>query len=350
MNREQFLSYFFVGLFLFVCLQVILILSSFFQAIFWSCVLAFAFFPFYKRILKLTGGNATLSALCMTLLLIAAFLPILLVLIFNLVRETLDLYHLVLEQSGAMRIEQFIDRIRAIGFIHRMELRLGHLEFVQKNLQPWLIDASLKLGQWVAQQAGSIAKHVVIVTVNIFLTFFLIFFFFRDGEKIYQFIYKITPLDKKSKEHMFEKMNETFSAVIRGQLLTSLAQATLAGIIFWALGVRLPIFLALATFIASLIPIIGTACIWVPITLYLFAEGYTTKAAVLFLLGFFGISLVDNILKPVIIGEKTKLPYFLLFLAILGGVKVYGVVGAFLAPMVLSAFFALVQIYREKYL
>jgi predicted PurR-regulated permease PerM len=89
--------------------------------------------------------------------------------------------------------------------------------------------------------------------------------------------------------------------------------------------------------------------VWFPIAVYLLIMQLYGKAIILFVLGFFGISLIDNFMKPAIIGKRTKLPYFLLFFGIMGGMKFYGLMGIFLAPAVLSIFFALIRIYREKY-
>ncbi len=112
----------------------------------------------------------------------------------------------------------------------------------------------------------------------------------------------------------------------------------------------LPIFFAALTFLAALVPVFGTPLVWFPFVIYLICLQQYGKAAALFFLGAFGISLIDNFLKPVLIGKKTRLPYLLLFLGILGGLQVYGLVGIFLAPAVLSFFFSLIKIYREKFL
>ena len=178
---------------------------------------------------------------------------------------------------------------------------------------------------------------------------FLTFIFFKHGEKIYNFIYEIAPFEKETKKALFKQINETFVAVIRGQLLTSVTQAAVAGILFTALGVPIPLFFTFLIFLTSLIPILGAASVWLPIVIYLALTHLYTKAIILFVVGCFGISLLDNIMKPAIIGEKTKLPYFLLFFGIMGGMKFYGLMGIFRAPVVLSIFFALIKIYREKY-
>ena len=118
---------------------------------------------------------------------------------------------------------------------------------------------------------------------------------------------------------------------------------------FAILGVPIPLFFTFLLFMTSLIPVLGAASVWFPIAVYLLIMHFYTKAIILFVVGFFVISLLDNIMKPAIIGERTKLPYFLLFFGIMGGMKFYGLMGIFLAPVVLSIFFALIEIYREKY-
>ena len=178
---------------------------------------------------------------------------------------------------------------------------------------------------------------------------FLTFVFFKHGERIYNFIFEIAPFEKETKKALFKQIHETFVAVIRGQLLTSVTQAAVAGIMFTALGVPIPLFFTFLIFLTSLIPILGAASVWFPIAVYLLVMQLYGKAIILFVAGFFGISLLDNIMKPAIIGERTKLPYFLLFFGIMGGMKFYGLMGIFLAPVVLSIFFALIKIYREKY-
>ena len=159
----------------------------------------------------------------------------------------------------------------------------------------------------------------------------------------------MNPMSKKNKTVLARKINETFSSVIRGQFTTCIVQGALAGFAFWILGLPLPFFFGFLTFLTSMIPLTGAATVWIPFTAYLFLTHQTGKGIALAIIGTFGISLSDNLLKPVLIGEKTKLPIFLLFLGILGSMKLYGFAGIFLGPVVLSLFFALAKIYREEY-
>jgi predicted PurR-regulated permease PerM len=178
----------------------------------------------------------------------------------------------------------------------------------------------------------------------------VVFFFLKDGTKIIRFIYNATPLAESTKSELFKNLTETFDAALRGQVITSTAQSVLAGLTFWILGLPLPIFFALITFIATMFPFFGAALVWFPFVIYLFLKGHLIKAVILMVLGTLAISLVDNFLKPLIIGQGAKLPYLLLFFGILGGLEIYGLIGVFVAPIVLSIFFVLIKMAREEFL
>jgi len=248
------------------------------------------------------------------------------------------------------KLTTLIDQIRAYPPIQSFEEKVFIFQPFKENLSDWLLNLAKSIGNFGTVQAGHLTKNFVFVFLNAFLTFVLLFVFLKDGKKIYQFVYRIAPLEERNRKYIFRQINDTFSAVIRGQLLTSLTQAITAGFIFWLLRLPVPIFFGAATFIATMIPVVGASFIWFPMVLYLMVNGDHLRGGILFVFGALGISVVDNLLKPALIGEKTKLPYFLLFFGVMGGIKLYGIMGIFLAPVVLSLFFALIKIYQEKYL
>ena len=347
MTRDQFISYFFIALLVFVAGMVIQIFSPFIKAIFWSAILAFAFHPVYSR-LKNGLRSDTLAALLMTVLIFLLVVPPVIFLIINLATQAIDLYQFVADYIRQGRLETLIDRVRSIHTIQNIEERIIEWEPFRKNLESWLLSSARGIGNFTAAQAGTITKNLFFVVLNVFMMTFLVFVFLKDGQMIFDFIYQTAPLDEKNKRPIFDRISQTLSAVIRGQLLTGLTQSIVAGLFFWLIGIPIPIFFATLTFITAMIPVIGAASIWVPLVIYLAAIQEWTKAGMLFAFGALVISLIDNIMKPALIGEKTKLPYFLLFFGILGGIKIYGLMGIFLAPTLLSLFFALVGIYQKR--
>ncbi|MBI4387888.1 MAG: AI-2E family transporter [Candidatus Omnitrophica bacterium] len=350
MTREQLISLFFIALLLFVVVEVIQIFSPFFTAIFWGAIIAFAFYPLYQNLKRPLKKRETLAAALMTILIFLVVVPPVVFLLINLAGQAIELYNLVSSYVREGGLERLIEQVRSFAWIQSIEAKLFQWEPVKLQMTEWLLNLARTVGNFGAGQIGDLTKNFFFIVLNVFLTYVLVFVFLLDGEKIYSFFYGLAPLETKNKKYIFGQINETFSAVIRGQLLTSLAQAMIAGIVFWALGLPVPIFFAAVTFLAGMIPVVGASFIWFPFVIYLIALGQYEKAMVLFVLGVLGISLIDNILKPALIGEKTKLPYFLLFFGVMGGIKIFGLMGIFLAPAVLSLFFALVKIFQEKYL
>jgi len=350
MTRDQFISLFFLALLILVVYQICLIFSPFVRAIFWSAILAFAFYPLYQKLRRTLKPHETLAAVLMTLAIFLLVIPPVVFLAANLTAQAIELYQSALTYIREGQLEKLIDQIRSISFIEKVEVRLFQWEPLKQNATEWILGSTRAIGNFAASQARTITKNLFLFGLNTLMMTFLLFVFLKDGEQMYRFFYDIAPLEEKNKRSIFKQLNETFAAVIRGQLLTSLTQAVVAGIIFWALGLPLPIFFAAITFLVALIPVVGASAVWLPLVIYLITLHQQTKALILFLLGAFVISLIDNLMKPALIGEKTKLPYFLLFFGILGGIKLYGLMGIFIAPVVLSLFFALTKIYQEEFL
>ena len=348
MTRDQFISLCFIAILLFVVWEIFLIFSPFFKAIFWSAILSFGFYPVYRKLRQTLERQETLAAILMTAFIFLAVVPPVVILLVNVTAQAVELYQSASTYIREGQLEKLIDQVRAVGFIQRVEARVFQWEPLKQSAADWILRSSRAIGNYAAGQAGTITKNIFLVGLNILMMTFLVFVFLKDGEKIYRFIYQIAPLEEKNKRAIFKQINETFAAVIRGQLLTGFTQAAVAGMVYWFLGLPLPIFFAMLTFLAAFFP--GPWAVWVPLVIYLVTLQEQTKAVILFFFGVLVISLIDNLMKPALIGEKTKLPYFLLFFGMLGGIKLYGLMGLFLAPVVLSLFFALVKIYQEKYL
>lgn len=349
MKREQFISFFFIAVLAFIVYQVLNIFAPFFTAIFWAAILAFAFYPIYAKLRQWFPKRVNSLALLMTVLVFLIVIPPLIVIVINMITQIIEFSQWAYNYVREGKFWQLIDQVRGLPWFQNIQTRIVATPEVKNTLSSWALGTTKTLGNLAATQAGTFTKNIFFILLNLFFMSFLTFIFFKHGERIYNFVYEIAPFEKETKKALFKQVNETFVAVIRGQLLTSVTQAAVAGVTFTVLGVPIPLFFTFLIFLTSLIPVLGAASVWFPIAVYFLFMHLYAKAIVLFVVGFFGISLLDNIMKPAIIGEKTKLPYFLLFFGIMGGMKFYGLMGIFLAPVVLALFFALIKIYREKY-
>lgn len=348
MTRYQLVSFFFLGLLLYVFYTLAHVFSPFFEAIFWAAVFSFAFRPLYLKFTS-RGLQPPFAAFFTVTIIFLTIAPVVTLIIVRLAEEALHSYDFFLEFAASGRLNHRIEEIRRWSVVERLRSHAALWDFIKDHSQNWMLKGGKYLANFTAAQTAAFTKNIMLLALNSVLTLFLCFFFLKDGNNIYRFIYQITPLEDEDKAEIFHRMIETFQAVIQGQIFTAFVQAGLAGFIFACLGLPLPILFAGLTFLFSMVPVTGAATIWFPFAVYLLMAGHVTKAIILLFLGFFGISLIDNFLKPILIGEKTKLPYMVLFLGILGGLRVYGLMGVFLVPTLLSLLLVLIKITRERF-
>lgn len=347
LKRETLISVSFILLLLFIIYQVVAILTPFLASMFWGGILAFAFFPLYRLLSRKVSWGPNARAALSTTVTLLVILPVAVTIILSFADQAISLFLEAKEFIQSGDLAATIKKGQENEEFRRLWFALP--ERVQQNVEQAALDM-------LSQVQSAILPFAVKVTTNIFsflvdLVFMgvALFFFFRDGERIHRAVYELTPLEKNKKRILFDRISETFAAVIRGQFLTSMVQGAMAAVAYSIVGLPAPLLLGILTAMTSLIPFTGAATVWVPSTIYLFASGSIGPAIALAIAGGGGISLIDNFLKPILIGERIQVPVFLLFLGILGGLRFYGLIGLFLAPLMLSLLFALLKMYREDY-
>jgi len=348
MKQEQIVSYFFLALFLFIIYQIFLIFSPFLKAIFWAAVLAFAFHPLYQQIRKRIHLSPTMAALATTLFVVlVVILPATLILLSVMKEVIVDLYERIGAYISSGNLNAAIDKARQTLTAYSKHDFGFRWDVIQQDLASIMLNWTQRFAKVATNQFAAATKNILIWFLNFFVTIILLFFFLKNGSAYHEFLDRIIPMSRKNKDHLTKQLNDAFSAVIRGQFLISILQGTLAGFVFWFLGFPFPYLFGCLTFLTSLTPT-GAATVWLPVAISLFITGETGRSLWLAGAGCF-ISLLDNVLKPFLIGEKINLPILLLFLGFFGGLQLYGFTGIFLGPIVLSLFFALLKIYREEY-
>jgi predicted PurR-regulated permease PerM len=229
--------------------------------------------------------------------------------------------------------------------------------FVERiGRQPWeinygdvirrTVDAT---SNFVITQVTAVARNLAMFLLNFTIMVFTLFFLFRDGDRMYLSFRALVPMDPEHKDAIFYRLYETLSAVMRGMVVTAVTQGLLTWTALALLGLPYPAFLGVLAGFTSLIPFVGAAGVWVPCTIYLAASDEVIRAVILLAYGTLVISMVDNFLRPLVIGGKTHLPTLFLFFGILGGLQAYGVLGIFLGPVLLAIVVAFVKIYKEQY-
>jgi len=205
------------------------------------------------------------------------------------------------------------------------------------------------LGEQLAHSGGKLARNLAFFVMDFVVLLLTLFMFFRDGEKMSSRIIELAPMDMKHKRMIAQRLYETIVAVVRGVLLTAAIQGSLAAMGYAVAGVRMPIFLGIATGVAALLPFGGSALVWAPVSVYVFLSHGTGWGIFLFLWGLIMVAWLDNLFRPFLIGTQARLPIALLLLALLGGLRSYGLRGLLLGPLLVACVIAFVQIYRQEF-
>ena len=219
------------------------------------------------------------------------------------------------------------------------------------SLVPGQADLSAISGnvaEWLTALGASIVKVSVANVITVVLTFYILFYFLRDQREALQQSRRLLPLTASETDHLFGRISDTIYAVVFGTVVAAAAQGTLGFAIFWVLGLPNPIFWGLVMGLLAIVPVLGAFVVWVPAAIYLALIGDWGKAAILVAWGGVVIGGIDNILHPVLAGGRLRLHTIPTFIAIVGGLALFGASGLILGPLFVVLTLALLEIWRER--
>ena len=350
MTRPQPFTVVFFALLLFLLYQIALVFQPFLFPVLWAALLVHATFPFHDRLTQLCGGRDTLSAAALTIGILTLVVVPLVVTGVLLVRETKDAEQAIRGWIAAGGLEQLPAQVAAIPVIGewmRMLLSLDGLREI--SMEQTVMAGAGFLSQFFVDQMGGLLKNTLLLVADFFIMLLVLFFFYKEGKDWIGTLYELIPLDESHKQKIVTRLDQTVRAVIKGMLVTAMVQGLLAGAAYAMLGVPFPIVLTALTIILAPIPFGGTALVWGPVVLYLFWAGFSGKALVMLAWGVGVVSTVDQVLKPWLIGKDVEIPVLFLVFSVLGGLALYGPIGLFMGPVLVSLFVTALQIYREEY-
>lgn len=351
-RRHRLLQLFFFSAFALLIWQLLRILSPFYGAILGAAILSMLIYPVHAWMLRRAKGSPSGVAALTTLLAVLTFVLPICLFSWVLIKETAKVYPVVQESFDKAK------QLRVDGALtDSLPPRLAALKTsAEEMLAAWNIDPQdilLKnldeLSSRMTRIATQAIKNTVFVVFNLLILAFTMFFFLRDGPFLIHRVVELVPMPVVHKQAILGRLRTTLYAVIRGVLLVALVQGFLAGIGFAVFRVPFPVLLGAATALLAPIPFVGTAAVWVPVTLGLLVNGAQNQALYVLLWSVLVVGLVDNILRPILIGVETKIPIALLFFGMLGGLRIYGFYGLLLGPLVIALVLAFAKIYREEY-
>ncbi|HJV83825.1 AI-2E family transporter [Noviherbaspirillum sp.] len=314
------------------------ILLPFYGALFWGAVVAILFEPIYRKLLVAMRQRRNLAAITTLLLfLIIVIFPLALI-TAALGKEATAIYQQM--RSGSLDfgayLQQVINALPSwlIGLLERFDL--GDLASIQKKLSAAAVEGS----QFIASQALNVGQNTFGFIVGVGIMLYLMFFFLRDGRTLTARIKQAIPLSTEHKRYFFLKFTTVIRATVKGNIVVAIVQGALGGLIFWFLGVQGPLVWGVVMAFLSLLPAVGTAMVWAPVAVYFLLTGSIWQGVTLTAFGVLVIGLVDNVLRPILVGKDTQMPDYVVLVSTLGGMALFGLHGFVIGPVIAALFIA----------
>jgi predicted PurR-regulated permease PerM len=319
------------------------ILLPFYGTILWAGIIGLLFAPVHRRLLPLLGQRRTPAALVTLLLvLVIVIFPFALV-TGALAREAAALFERLEsgELNPALYLQSLFDALPE--WITEQLDRIGLVDF--GALQARLSAALAQGSQFIATQALSIGLNTFEFVAALMVTLYLAFFLIRDGAALTRAVNRAVPLAPAHKRELLDKFATVIRATVKGSLLVAAIQGALGGVAFWVLGVRGALLWGVVMAFLSLVPAVGAALLWLPVAIWFLMSGAVLKGVALIAYGVLVIGLIDNLLRPLLVGRDTGMPDYLVMITTLGGVAVFGINGFVLGPAIAAMFIAVWHIY-----
>jgi predicted PurR-regulated permease PerM len=322
------------------------ILTPYFGAILWAIAAAVIFAPLNRALQRRMGGRPNLAAAATVLIVIAMVILPLALIAASLAQEASGFFAKM--QSGEYNFAAYIQRVFdalpawVTGVLDRFNLT--SLSAVLDSVRAGLV----KGGQALAPQALSIGLNTFDFMIGLGIMLYLLFFLLRDGKALAERVRQVVPLRSDQKAALFGRFADVVRATVKGGILVAIAQGALGGLAFWFLGIHAGLLWAALMAFLSLLPAIGAGLVWLPVAIYLLATGAVWQGISLIVYGVLVIGLVDNLLRPFLIGKDTKLPDYVVLISTLGGIEVFGLNGFVIGPLIAAIFMVTWEIFSSS--
>jgi predicted PurR-regulated permease PerM len=317
-----------------VSMAFIYLLHPFYSALLWAAILALLFGPLNRWLLRRThdrrNAAAALSVLaCACLVVIPGSL-----LLGILAQDANNFYERI--TSGEIDSAATLERMHATlpEWLRNMFPSLDFGDFPRERLRTGLA----KISEFVAVRALSIGQGTARFFIGLGVMLYVLFFLFRDGTRLVGAIRDASPLNEQRTTQLMTKFGEVVRATVKGNFIIAILQGGVGGITFWALGIEAALLWGVVMVVLSLLPAVGAFLVWVPVAIYLFISGAFAKGLILVLIGTLVISLIDNLLRPRLVGKDIGLPDYMVLVSTIGGLALFGMNGFIIGPLIAVLF------------
>jgi len=341
---EKIRFYFFLAILIAATGAFFVVVRPFVYPIFWAAVLAWLFFPLYKKLHEHLIPHKSIASLVSVTFVVLIFLVPLVALLSIVVQQSIVLYVYSEQEIGnfLVRWRSLISRFDDFAVVRLFEA--SGIDWQAK-----IVDTIRALSEYVFSGIRGFTSGTIRVVIGFFVMLYALYYFFKDGESILRKTLRLSPLDDKSERVIYDKFTSVIRATLRGTLLVALVQGILAGMVFWIAGIIAPVFWGLVMTVLALIPSIGPALLAFPAAIILLVTGKIWEGIFVLVFGVVFISLVDNLLRPYLVGRDIHMHPLLIFFSTIGGLVVFGISGFIIGPIIASIFISVWLIYEKHY-
>lgn len=335
----------FLWLVIAISLAFFWIIAPLYAPVMWAIIIVILFMSIHRRILARWKKPTAAAFATLGLVLVLIVLPLTL-LTLSIAREGAHIYEKI--QSGDVDVGGQFQKIfdSMPSWANDWLNRFGLSSF--SDLKVKLGEGISRTSKAVVVQAINFGQSTFGFLLNLFVMLYLLFFLFRDGDSLLRTIKRSVPLHPDTTSAFIERFDVVIRATVKGNMIVALIQGALGGLIFWILGIQGPVLWGAVMALFSLLPAVGPALIWLPVAIYLIATGNVTRGIILIAFGAIVIGLIDNLLRPVLVGKDTKMPDYLILISTLGGIAVFGINGFVIGPLIAALFISAWEIYTRN--
>ena len=335
----------FIGLVIAVTLVFLWMVRAFLLPVFWAAVFAVLFHPMLLALSERTGERRALAAGITTAAVVLFVVIPFGLLVAALAQQAIRLYGRIV--SGEIDLQAPIAFVeRSVPALADLLARVG---ISTEQLRTGAQNMAGNIAQFAGGQALALGQNALRIAVLFGLMLYLLFFFLRDGERILDAIVRALPMGDERERRLLEKFAEVSRATVKGTLIVAAVQGAIGGILFWIVGIDAALFWGVVMGVLSLLPAVGSTLVWGPAAIALLVRGEIWQVVVLVVGGTMVIGLVDNVLRPVLVGRGAKMPDYLILLATLGGLSVFGLAGFVAGPVVAALFLVMWDMFADEY-
>ena len=336
---------FFLILLLFVSVAFFGLIGDYLLACFWAILLSILFHSTFINFKNRFNQNENLAAAA-TLIVIILLVVIPILLIGSLViMESIEFFQ-ALENGELNLLDRAEEWQKTIPIIQDWLESYG-VDIEETKNSFW--KSAVQIGRNLAYGAMGITQNMFGFLVQFFVMLYILFFFLKDGNDLVKKLVKVLPLGDKQEWELINRFANVARATVRGSLVVAMVQGSLGGILFWAVGIPGAVIWGVIMTILSLLPV-GSGLIWVPASIILIFQGDFGRGFIVLAFGSLVIGLVDNILRPILVGRGAKMPDYLILLSTLGGLTWFGLSGFVIGPVIAAFFITCWQMLSEFYI